>query len=224
MRKIFSKFRVRFLTLSILMGLPFNATGLSADDGTFKTVTVQSPEACAELCKAAELCRGHTTLQTLINGVLQSDMECRLNNGLGDDSPFKFPTPPPLDLTQAIVDLNAYRTMHNLPSVTLNQKLVLASDIHAKDLARTGTISHTGSDGSSPFERIERQGYAFSLAAENVATGQKDWPEVFKAWQNSPGHNENLLLPGATEFGAALIFDPKSTFATYWAMLVAAPL
>jgi len=203
---------------TLLFTLP--AFGQSPADGTFDVVSVESPEACAKLCREAELCRGHTTLTTIINDIPQPTLECRLNNGLGENSPFKFPTPPPVDLDRAVNDLNTYRAQYNLSPVKLNLKLVQASKVHSEDLAQTGTNSHTGSDGSTPADRTERQQYNYSFIAENVATGQKDWPAAFIAWQNSPGHNENLLHPLAKEFGVALKFNPKSSYGTYWTMLV----
>ena len=37
-------------------------------------------------------------------------------------------------------------------------------------------------------------GYNAKVAAENVGTGQASLDEVIKGWQQSPGHNKNLLL------------------------------
>jgi len=191
------------------------------NDGTFRIAHVQSALECKKLCASETLCRGTVTYQA---DVTKSGMLCRLNNGIGENSPFKVTPPPPVNLTVALSDLNRYRAQHNLSPVTLNDKLIKASKIHANDLAQSGDASHTGSDGSTHSDRVQRQGYYFSIAAENVATGQKSWKKVFEAWQKSPGHNANLLLPEATEFGAALTFEPTTTYATYWTMLMAAPL
>jgi uncharacterized protein YkwD len=48
--------------------------------------------------------------------------------------------------------------------------------------------------------------------------------EVFKGWQDSPGHNKNLLLTDATEMGIALVQDPKTEFKTFWTLVIGSSL
>ena len=43
---------------------------------------------------------------------------------------------------------------------------------HSQDMADHNFMAHNGSDGSSPFDRMQRAGYRFSFAGENVAAGQ----------------------------------------------------
>ena len=194
---------------------------LNPDNGVYHKTTVSSFEECSALCKADEHCRGAEAQQP---DTRYPVMQCFLNNGFGKNSPFPNTPPTPLNLKIALADFNAYRAHMGLQAVALNEQLNTASQIHAQDLATHGNISHTGSDGSHHGDRVQRQGYEFSIAAENVATGQKSWDKVFKAWQDSPGHNENLLRGDVTEFGIALVYDPTTRYQTYWAMLVAAPL
>ena len=152
------------------------------------------------------------------------DMICRLNNGKGEKPAFPAVPPKPWDINLALSDFNDYRVQNGLPPVKLNGKLTLASKLHAEDMGRFGDATHTGTDGSSHSDRIQRQAYYFSIAAENVAAGQKSWEKVFKAWQDSPDHNVNLLRDNVTDFGVAMYYDEDSSYGTYWAMLVAAPL
>lgn len=191
------------------------------DDGTYKTLSVTSPEECKALCEADLKCRGTVVYQA---DITKPEMSCRLNDGFGENAVFPRIPPKPLNLNIAVADLNAYRAQHGLGPVTLNEKLNRASHVHAADLAQAGIISHTGTDGSGHGDRVQRQGYYFSIAAENVATGQNSWEEAFKGWQDSPGHNENLLRDDVTEFGVALVYEPTTTYSTYWAMLVASPM
>lgn len=194
---------------------------LDEDDGTYKVETVTSVETCEALCKAdSQTCRGTVIYQP---DVTKPEMFCRLNNGFGENAVFPRVPPESLDFDQALSDLNAYRASKGLQTLHYNKKLNLASEVHARDLAMTGTISHTGSDGSGHGDRIQRQGYYFAIAGENVATGQMSWDAVFKAWKKSPGHNANLLRDDVTEFGLALVYEPTTTYSTYWAMLVADP-
>lgn len=221
------KFAAVMLPLVALSVLPAAAkTGVAKitfkpDDGTYKVVPISRPEDCSIICKADPNCRGAVTYQP---DVRKPEGVCRLNNGFGSNPVFPQVAPEPLDLRRAVNDLNSYRARHGLSPVTLEPKLIEASRIHADDLAKAGIISHNGTDGSTHGDRANRVGYNFSIAGENVATGQKSWTQVFKAWQESPGHNENLLRPDVSEFGIALVYEPKTAYSTYWAMLVAEPM
>ena len=216
-------------TASVLLAGSFTATAsgqkpadmFKPDDGTYKTVAVSRPEECSELCKADTKCRGAVTYQP---DVTKPDAVCRLNNGFGANPVFPQVEPEPLDVTLAVNELNIYRAQNGLGPVTLNAKLSEASRIHSADLAQAGIISHEGTDGSTHGDRAHRVGYNFTIAGENVATGQRSWDAVFQAWKDSPGHNENLLRPDVSEFGIALVYEPKTTYSTYWAMLVAEPM
>ena len=129
-----------------------------------------------------------------------------------------------LDVEQARLLINAYRKQHGLKPVEVNPQLTSAAKDHARDLAKWDRISHYGSDGSNPWDRVKRSGYNPKVAAENVGTGQASIDEVFKGWRASDGHNKNLLLPDATQMGIALVRDPKTEFKTFWALVLGAPL
>ncbi len=191
-------------------------------DGTYKTVPVTSQEECKALCSAENgKCRGWQFDQP---DTRYPAAECRLNDGMSSNSPFEVKPPPPLILHTALGDLNAYRRHNGLKPVQLDIRLVEASERHASDLANHGIAAHDGTDGSTPAERANDAGYDYQFIAENVATGQGSWEAVFKAWQDSPGHNKNLLAQDAVDFGVSLVYEPQTKYITYWAMLVGKPL
>lgn len=221
---------VAILGLFVSAGIAFAAPELGqksigsfdADDGTYAVKSVTSLKECEALCKAeSETCRGTVIYQA---DVTKPDMQCRLNNGFGDKPVFPRVAPETLDFDKALADLNAYRISKGLPALRYDERLNRASEVHARDLASAGIISHTGTDGSGHGDRVQRQGYYFSIAGENVATGQMNWEDAFDAWKKSPGHNENLLRDDVSEFGLALVYEPTTAYSTYWAMLVAHPL
>ncbi len=221
-----------FIALLTLAALPLPSQAadqfaLSDDDGTYKTVAVSSADECNALCKKeSDVCRGSLlfTETTTIGTKVSTTMQCRLNNGLSSTSPFEIQKPEALDYTLAVKELNAYRASKGLSPVKLNKKLNLASETHAKDLAKHGFLSHTGSDGSSFGDRAQRKGYYFTTLAENAAAGQESWDRVFQGWKDSDGHNKNLLAKGVTDFGIALVFEPTTKYSYYWAMLVGSPM
>ena len=106
-----------------------------------------------------------------------------------------------LDPEKARDLINAYRKDKGLKPLKLNTSLTEAAKNHSRDLAKWDRISHYGSDGSNPWDRVKRVGYNAKLAAENVGTGQVTIDEVMKGWQTSPGHNKNLLLSDASRHG-----------------------
>ena len=120
--------------------------------------------------------------------------------------------------------INAYRKEKGLKPLKLNPELTEAAKGHSRDLAKWDRISHYGSDGSNPWDRVKRSGYKARLAAENVGTGQVDFGEVMRGWKDSPGHNKNLLLPDADHMGIALVQDPKTEFKSFWTMVIGAPM
>lgn len=129
-----------------------------------------------------------------------------------------------LDPERARDVINQYRRDNKLKPLKLNAELTEAAKNHARDLSKWDRISHYGSDGSNPWDRVKRTGYKARLAAENVGTGQVDFQEVMKGWRASPGHNKNLLLPEASEMGLALVQDPKTEFKSFWTLVLAAPM
>lgn len=120
--------------------------------------------------------------------------------------------------------INAYRKTKGLKPLKLDAELTTAARAHAQDLAKWDRISHYGSDGSNPWDRVKRAGYNAKLAAENVGTGQASFVEVLKGWQDSPGHNKNLLQAEAQHMGIALIHDPKTEFKTFWTLVIGSRL
>jgi uncharacterized protein YkwD len=116
--------------------------------------------------------------------------------------------------------VNQYRREKGLKPLRLNAELAAAAKEHSRDLAKWDRISHYGSDGSNPWDRVKRSGYRARLAAENVGTGQVSFDEVLRGWKESPGHNKNLLLGDAQEMGLALVQDPKTEFKSFWTMVI----
>ncbi|MEQ1651262.1 MAG: CAP domain-containing protein [Hyphomicrobium sp.] len=129
-----------------------------------------------------------------------------------------------LDSQMARDIINGYRKEKGLKPLRLSPELTEAAKAHARDLAKWDRISHYGSDGSNPWDRVKRTGYKARLTAENVGTGQIDFTEVMKGWKESPGHNKNLLMTDADHMGVALVQDPKSEFKSFWTLVIGSPM
>jgi len=116
---------------------------------------------------------------------------------------------------QQVVDLtNQHRAAAGLPSLSVDQRLVNAAQAHSNDMAAHNTMSHTGSDGSDPGQRITAAGYRWRAWAENVAAGYPDAPSVDQGWWNSPGHHDNMMSTAITQIGVGLAYS--ATGVPYW--------
>jgi uncharacterized protein YkwD len=94
---------------------------------------------------------------------------------------------------------------------------------HAADMARNGSLAHTGSDGSNADQRITRAGYAGQASAENVAAGQHNVESVVASWLASPGHCAALMRPHFKEMGVAFALAPEASLSIYWTQVLATP-
>ncbi|WP_422926376.1 CAP domain-containing protein [Singulisphaera sp. PoT] len=116
---------------------------------------------------------------------------------------------------------NQERTSARLPALSENEWLVNAASLHARDMADHGRMSHQGSDRSSPFQRMERVGYRFRAAAENIAMGDFTLESLMRAWMTSPGHRRNIL-GNYNDIGAA--YATASDGRTYWCVTFGTPM
>ena len=90
---------------------------------------------------------------------------------------------------------------------------------HSIDQASMQTMTHTGSDGSSPGDRISRVGYPAGAWAENVAYGYNSCSAVMSGWMNSAGHKANILNKSVVHIGVASAASSNGTL--YWTMVLA---
>jgi uncharacterized protein YkwD len=100
--------------------------------------------------------------------------------------------------------------------VVWDDTLEMAAQNHSNDMNEHDNLSHTGSDGSNPGERINAVGYEWSTYGENVAVGYSSEEDVIEGWLDSPGHCRNIMNGNVTEMGVA-------TSGSYWTQVFAKP-
>ena len=100
-----------------------------------------------------------------------------------------------------------------------------AAQVHSDDMSNNNQLSHYGSDGSSPKERMQRFGYNGSRYGENIAYIKKsdsysnsDWLQAFDLWINSTdGHCSNLMSPNYKDTAMAESKKVENGITTiYW--------
>jgi uncharacterized protein YkwD len=117
---------------------------------------------------------------------------------------------------QVFALVNQRRAEAGLAPFTRAADLDAAARRQSLDMAITGNFDHTGTDGSSPFDRIRAAGYNFTNAGENIAAGQDTAAGVMTTWMNSPGHRANILGADYKEIGISVVFQEGSEFRFYW--------
>lgn len=110
------------------------------------------------------------------------------------------------DATDVLDLVNQRRANNGLAPLSLNSALTDAALRHANDMTANNFFDHTGSDCSTPAQRISDAGYLWSLAGENIASGFTTPTAVVDAWWASPGHKANIL-GNYTHMGLARVGD-----------------
>jgi uncharacterized protein YkwD len=120
-------------------------------------------------------------------------------------------------LEQAVVDLtNQLRQANGCQPLTISPELSAAARSHSADMALNNFFSHTSSDGSSMADRLNRVGYSYVQAAENIAAGQATASAVVDSWYASDTHRQNMLNCELMEIGVGYAENTSSTYGVYW--------
>jgi uncharacterized protein YkwD len=125
-----------------------------------------------------------------------------------------------VDAGEAAALISAYRKSRGLPPVTVDPTLTRIAVAHAQRMASADKMAHVLPGEGSFQQRLAAGGFQPSMAAENVAAGQKSLADVLESWRKSPGHNANLLLPNVSRIGIALSIARDSRYKTYWSLVL----
>lgn len=119
--------------------------------------------------------------------------------------------------------LNQHRAAAGAPSLALNETLSLASRDHSCDMFQHQNLSHTGSDGSSPFQRIAAVGVPFTTAGENIGMaggyglsgGVTTIDNEMMAEPLTQGdHHWNIVNAAYTQVGIGIIYANNQVWLT----------
>ena len=96
--------------------------------------------------------------------------------------------------------VNAYRAAKNAAPLAAEDTLSTIAREHSAAMARAHKLSHD--DFQSRFRRS-----AYSMCVENVGWNYATAPQQLEAWQQSPGHDRNLLDARVTHAGVGVAGD-----------------
>jgi uncharacterized protein YkwD len=113
--------------------------------------------------------------------------------------------------------INNYRAQNGLGPLAIDWELQASADWMSTDLGQKAYFDHTDSLGRDPWIRMCSFGYCYNTwKGENIAGGFTTAQSVFTAWQNSPGHNSNMLGPNYHVMGIARVYTAGSPYTWYW--------
>jgi uncharacterized protein YkwD len=98
-----------------------------------------------------------------------------------------------------------------------NKMLAQAALNHSIDMAKNGFLSHKGSDGSDPGERLSRVGYQWVAYGEDIGQGSRTPEEAVRRWLKSDMHCKNIMNPEFKEAGSA--HARSSNLRIYWTLV-----
>jgi uncharacterized protein YkwD len=130
--------------------------------------------------------------------------------------------------SQILSLINDVRAQNGLNPLTLDSKLQAAALAHSLDMACNNYVNHTGSDGSTWYDRVKAQGFRnYHTARENIYVGNPafggDAQGAFDWWMNSDIHRKTILLPNITVIGISYVFTSTSTYGGYYTADFARP-
>lgn len=102
------------------------------------------------------------------------------------------------------------------PPLSLAPALTRAARAHSQDMALHDFFSHTGSDGSTPGQRVSRAGYRWKMVGENIASGIATPREAVAGWLESPHHCANIMTAGFRQLGVAFAIDEANPQMIFW--------
>ena len=115
--------------------------------------------------------------------------------------------------------IDALINTNPVEALKLENGLCLSAQWLADDQANTGKIGHHGSDGSSPFDRMNRYGKWLITAGENCAYGPKTGREIVAQLLIDDGvadrgHRINILKPEFKKVGIGYNNEANAPYGT----------
>ena len=100
---------------------------------------------------------------------------------------------------------NKIRRDRGLRAFCVDPKLTRAAEAHSQDMLARNYFNHNTKGNGLTFDQsIEREGYNYRTAGENIAWGSGSLgnpSSIMRGWMKSDGHRKNILNKGFREVG-----------------------
>ncbi|RMC34325.1 CAP domain-containing protein [Paracoccus alkanivorans] len=118
---------------------------------------------------------------------------------------------------RVLQQVNTLRANVALTPLTLDPQLAAAALAHSRDMSAQNRAWHWGSDGSSPLERVRRQGFYGHLVGENISETYENDIQTLNAWMATRDTRDVIMDPSATRLGIAWYQEPSGKI--WWTLL-----
>ncbi len=127
--------------------------------------------------------------------------------------------------SRVIALVNNERQAAGLPVLTMHSSLMSSARGHSVDMAVNNYMSHTGSDGSTAWQRMQAAGYVGRWGGENIWVGYSNGtPEAAMSWwMNSQAHKDNILGVYYRDIGVGYAYCATGTYRHYYSINFGAP-
>ena len=95
------------------------------------------------------------------------------------------------------------RFMKPVHPVRWNETLYRSALAHAKDMSINEYFSHHSIEGEDIGMRLDKYGYQWQVAGENLGEGQRSFEEVLTDWKKSKSHCKMLMNPKVEDMAVA---------------------
>lgn len=100
--------------------------------------------------------------------------------------------------------INQYRVEKGEQILAVNSYLEATASRKGGDMLENNYFSHFGLDGKKPWQWLDTSVYDFKAMGENLAMDFLTADSVFRAFQNSPTHDRNLISDTYSEIGISI--------------------
>ena len=98
---------------------------------------------------------------------------------------------------------NKDRNLESISQLAVSESLTKAAQAKADDMAEKSYFAHISPEGRTPWYWMDKVGYEYAYAGENLAINFDESADVDAAWMNSPAHRANIVNTKFTEIGIA---------------------
>ena len=108
------------------------------------------------------------------------------------------------DYSPTLIDLtNQTRIAFGLSPLRINEQLRAAAQLKLNHMFDNNYFDHIAPDSKSPWHFLEKAGYLYQKAGENLAMDYVDLNDAHDAWMQSPSHRQLILDSEYEEIGLA---------------------
>ncbi|PIA15053.1 SCP-domain-containing protein [Coemansia reversa NRRL 1564] len=107
---------------------------------------------------------------------------------------------------QVLCLVNKERQRVGLNTLSIHPALTQAAKEHSTYQSQVKAMTHTDTSYGALGSRLERGGFSFKTAAENIAEAPAATAQdIFNMWRDDPPHYKNIVDPSATYMGVACV-------------------